>query len=302
MALIGGRRHSHFRTPTAAVSTLLRITTKMAQFKTHCIFCNEPARRTAEHIFGQWMKDRFTSTFTRTDHFTSFTDWRSGAPISTMAKGRLHRQGNPHAQQLRLVCKRCNNEWMSRLQTSASDVLSALMRDDWSTLDRVGIRHLAAWSAMVTMCFEFADLKTQAIPQQEREILMNTGAPPDNWIIGFGRVAASVDPESTWHRGAYIGPPIIGPGLPACNVQTTTIVLRSCFVHCLSGPARLIPQPEHYAASLGIRQFWPISNNVPTMPLAFTAAGLARVATNFFIPYGGSPDLLIGSRIPFVRY
>ncbi|TYO66152.1 hypothetical protein FXV83_12890 [Bradyrhizobium hipponense] len=273
----------------------------MAQFKAQCIF-DKPARRTAEHIFGQWMRDQFPSAFRNTEHLTSFTDYSTGVPVPTMAKGRMNRNGSPHAQQLRLVCESCNNEWMSRLQNQAKEPLTSLMRNDWSKLDVPSIKSVAAWVAMVTMCLEFADLKTQAIPLAERQFLMSTGTPPPDWIICLGRCRTDNAPGTMWHRAAMLEtektqspPQQFQP-----NYQTTTICLEAAFAHVLSGPVALLPDPKAYAESLGVRVFWPLPQTAPSEPLVFTPEGITRVAMQFWRDNGLVTDLLHGTRSPFI--
>lgn len=273
----------------------------MAQFKAQCIFCDKPARRTAEHIFGQWMRDHFPSAFPDTEHLTSFTDYRTGEPVSSMAKGRMNRKGvSPHGQQLRIVCEPCNNEWMSQLQNRAKEPLISLMRNDWSKLDVQSIQSVAAWLAMVTMCLEFADPKTQAIPLVERQHLMSTGTPPANWIICVGRCRTESAPGTMWHRAAMLMPE--GQDFPQSlrpNYQTTTICLEAAFGHVLSGPPALLPNPEAYAALLGVRLFWPPPQIAPSAPLVFASEGMTRVAMQFWRDNGLEMDLLHGARSPF---
>ncbi len=70
------------------------------------------------------------------------------------------------------------------------------------------------------------------------------------------------------------------------NTQTTTFVVGSSFIHTLSGPDFALPDPAEYAATLGIRQFWPNPSEPPTAPPHFTKDGLARVATEFWARHG----------------
>lgn len=210
-----------------------------------------------------------------------------------MAKGRLTRQGSPHAQQLRIVCGDCNQEWMSRVQNDAKTSLTRLMRDDWRDLTLVEAGKIATWVAMVTMCLEFADLRTQAVPPEERRALMETGEPPTNWLIGIGRCDNQNAPGTFWHRAAQFD-------FSFQADQTTTTCLERCFAHALSGLSSRLPVATEYFVSLGIRQFWPLPDQAPSPPLVFTPAGMTRVSMKYWEDNGLNEGLLLGHKNPFV--
>lgn len=207
-----------------------------------------------------------------------------------MAKGKLNRPGSPASHQLKLVCTECNNGWMSGIQEAAKQNLLLLTKGHWPSLDVESITAIAAWATMVTFCFEFADLKTLTATPSDRKEFMSSRVPGKNWLVYIGLCDSINDPGSFWHRGGYLFNGEPPGGVPdKGNTQTTTLVLGRAFFHTLSAPVDFLPNPFEYGTTLGIRQFWPVPNEVPSQSLVFTPAGVARIASRFWVQFGVSP-------------
>lgn len=267
-----------------------------------CIYCNSKAKMTSEHIFGDWLKKHLNSRSIGTTHFTSFRlrDLLTGETVnSSMAKGRLNRPGAPHAHQLKLVCRKCNETWMNGIQNAARPYLLDLIKGIWPAFTPQGIQDVATWATMVTTSIEFADAKTNTSDESERSLFMTQGHPGQNWRVCVGLCNTASDPGSFWHRASSIGleesPEIIAQ---ENKVQTTIFPLGRCFFHTLRGPANAIPDAADYAAELGIRQFWPLPNGSLPAPNVFTDAGLNRVATLFWVKNGITPAAHFGMFSP----
>lgn len=65
---------------------------------------------------------------------------------------------NLFSVRLRVVCKRCNNEWMSTLEKATIPVLSRLVRGLETDLTPNHQHQLAAWATKTAMVLEFLDV------------------------------------------------------------------------------------------------------------------------------------------------
>lgn len=252
-----------------------------------CIFCGQRPL-TKEHIYGQWLKQLSLQASQKTDHMTSFVQPGIGRQqIKTMAKGKLHRNGAPYSHQLRVVCRSCNNGWLSQIQEQAKPVLTELVEGKWPKFDNVTMLNVSLYSTMVTMVLEFADMNTIATPAIERRQFFETKNPLSNWQVLIGLCDGTLDPGSMWHRAAILAESNSQVRtVPKPNAQTTTVCLGKCLIHTVSSPQPFLPAPDEYAILLGIRRIWPIPDREPALPVVFTQPGVDRVATEFFCRFG----------------
>jgi hypothetical protein len=87
-----------------------------------CIFCGgRPLTR--EHIWPDW----FRAHLPRTLPF-----YHSGRIVLNEDNTKTHSSkktsGDPKSRKLRIVCNKCNNEWMSGVQNAAKPILIPLLR------------------------------------------------------------------------------------------------------------------------------------------------------------------------------
>lgn len=248
-----------------------------------CIYCGRVAKMTREHIFGTWLKNYLKVKSVRTDHFTTLVETKGGIPIPSMSKGRLNRPGDPHSQQLKLVCKQCNETWMGVIQNDAKPFLIEMLHGRWPSLDSLASKAVATWACMVTTSIEFADEKTNTSAPEERQAFKAELEPSRYWLIYVGLCDSGLDPGSFWHRGGMWSVEDIADGIPKpFKVQTTTFYLGRCFFHTVRAPSDYLPDPVGYGVEIGIRQLWPTAAVPPAAPLVFTKAGVRNVALAYW--------------------
>jgi len=106
----------------------------------NCIFCNALAN-SDEHAFPQWLMKRF------------------------IGQGLVEHQRNLHAVprtkrddrlriKLKSVCKKCNSEWMNRLQERSRPIIESLLDCPSCTVDIYQCKTLALWAVMSAMVLE----------------------------------------------------------------------------------------------------------------------------------------------------
>ena len=81
--------------------------------------------------------------------------------------GYFHQKG-AKAKTLKIVCKSCNNGWMSVLTDAAKSIILRIHNQADAPLSKQDKNFLYIYFAMLTMVIEFADYNTVAITQNER--------------------------------------------------------------------------------------------------------------------------------------
>ena len=202
-----------------------------------CIFCSTAGKMTREHIWGKWLK-QFVRRDMNKHHFHAQRIPRPGAPTTSLTHLKA---GDPLSSQVRVVCTKCNNTWLSRIQEEAKPILIPLIRGQRSALGENAQKKLSAWCAMATMTAEYIDPDpySVAIPQKDRDWLMNTGAAPPGWRIWIGDYL-----RHKWvPRWTHFTFPMLDakdmptsadapPQLP--NTQVTTFTAGRLYVHVMS--------------------------------------------------------------------
>jgi hypothetical protein len=192
---------------------------------------------TREHIWGDWLK-----AFVRRDmnkhHFHAQRINRPGAAPTSITSLKA---GDPLNSKVRVVCRSCNNTWLSQLQEQAKPFLVPLIRGDRTALGRNGQERVAAWCAMATMTAEYIDPDPYsiAVSQSEREWLMNNRTAPQGWRIWIGNYQ-----RYKWiPRWVHFTFPMLDakdmpkpedvePPFP--NTQITTFTVGQLYVHTMS--------------------------------------------------------------------
>lgn len=93
-----------------------------------CLFCQQPfdeskgRKRTREHVFADWMTPYLSSP----DGPGTQVRWHSTAENRREDPHRF--KAYPAQQAVQGVCEKCNNEWLSEMQTAAKPVLRPLLQ------------------------------------------------------------------------------------------------------------------------------------------------------------------------------
>lgn len=167
-----------------------------------CIFCGG-GNISKEHIYADWMRPYLLDSINSTSHrvTTVVQHGLGGQQLLRDTRGPLQLKGDHRARGLKVVCKSCNEGWMSSLQTAAKPALLPLLLGEMRTPNRDSQRSIAAWSTMLTMVYEFADPFTCAIPRSERVAFAHAKKPPHNWLIWIAKFSGTTHAEGIFHRG-----------------------------------------------------------------------------------------------------
>jgi len=147
-----------------------------------CIFCGAYGL-TREHVLPDWLRAIFPRLSTDTHTFGSF-DWEATPDITqTIAATRNRAQGQVGSKKVRVICKGCNNGWLSQMEQATKPLLEEMVLGAAMVMNASEQRQLAAWIAKTTMTAEFIYPKEVALTQAEREEFRHCGEPGPHWQI-----------------------------------------------------------------------------------------------------------------------
>jgi hypothetical protein len=250
-----------------------------------CIFCGaKPLNR--EHVFGKWIRKFLPPRFDRTLHQTILrkVDPETGRYTVTESPGELHRRGDPYSQALQVVCFRCNNHWMSKLQAAGKKLLVPMVRGEWPEFNAYEQRLIATWAIMATMVLEFSNPPTVAVPADERDWFRLNLEPPAGWAVWLGRYDGTKRGFNHWACGVHRTSLPLPTDLPHnCNTQYTAIILGKLILMTFSTTAAHLIEDHHaLAARHGLRLIWPANAGELVRPdRAHDYAGFNRLSHDF---------------------
>jgi hypothetical protein len=148
-----------------------------------CIFCGG-GNLSKEHVWPAWARKIFIEGPNPAHHEFHNTFANKG---SFVKEAKLQtREGSTFTKKIRVVCRTCNNDWMSRLETAAKPILIRLITGQPTVLDTDQQTLLAQWIALKVMITEWNQPKDAMIPSVDRKAFMdNLTIPPylEMWVI-----------------------------------------------------------------------------------------------------------------------
>jgi len=109
-----------------------------------CVFCGG-FNLSKEHVWPDWASKVLTDNPSPAHHEWHNTYSDKGTVVKE--SGMRPRQGSTFTKKIRVVCKTCNNGWMSRLENATKPILLPLIQGEPALLDREQQTLLAQWIA-----------------------------------------------------------------------------------------------------------------------------------------------------------
>lgn len=147
-----------------------------------CIFCGRAGDISKEHLFGRWLREFFPRD-EHSKHRATYTAWLDESGSHTPAEKREFKQGHIGSKSLKVACQRCNNGWLSQLESRVRPALAPLIAGERCNLTGNLQMPLATWAAKTAMVAEHFRPNEDGISQNERTSLMNTLTPPAKWFV-----------------------------------------------------------------------------------------------------------------------
>lgn len=91
---------------------------------------------------------------------------------------------------IRCVCAKCNNTWMSDIEATAKPIITAMMRNERTTLHPEDQQAVATWACLKTIIGRLWYVPHDETPFIRRDwvdYLFTNHKPPPNWLVLIGR-------------------------------------------------------------------------------------------------------------------
>lgn len=159
-----------------------------------CVFCGR-GPLTNEHVWPQWIrKGLFPHLHTSRNVVTTDQDVDRDYPAPAFDT----KVGDVCGTTKRTSGDRCNNGWMSRLETSVKDVLGPMIRGETQVLSPDIQVRIASWALKTAMMFDLTHPENEIIPRSHFVEFYSKQNPPGSCVMWLARVTPS-GPISSYH-------------------------------------------------------------------------------------------------------
>lgn len=172
-------------------------------------------------MLPDWLKELFprdehsSHTFGTTDPSLII-----GVPRVTQTK----HHGHSGTRKVKVVCKSCNNGWLSRLEETAKPLLIPLINGERCGLTLQTQITIATWAAKTAMIAEHLRPREKGVSEAERAWLKEHLIPPRSWIVwlaGYnGKSWRNLGMNQ--YRGRLQESPISSPTVESHYIHATT--------------------------------------------------------------------------------
>lgn len=152
-----------------------------------CVFCGSKPT-TKEHAWPAWLAEEYPQLRSVRMAAASGQVMYAG-PIQVANQVFSNRQylAKTFDVQVKVVCKRCNNGWMSDLEASAKPLIGTIMHGTPLSLDAQSQRTLATWTFKTMAMLQFASPRLPPYPASHRQHLYASHEPPPSVFIWSAR-------------------------------------------------------------------------------------------------------------------
>jgi hypothetical protein len=235
-----------------------------------CIACGAPlgANRTNEHIVAQWLLAEL-----------GISQERLTQLIADSARRETREARSPHAMDSfreGRICGKCNNGWMSTLESQAKEILPALVTGDRNitSLSDSEALVIARWTLKTAIVLSHAITLQRPLPAVHlRYLRANPQALPDQAGV-FGAISSAAREFSYLQRNRWLNLVKSGTvvGEPNFAFMESEAYKVSFGLRRLLLMAAFIPRPSsHFLLAAGVHvPIWP-NSVLPSMRVALEA-------------------------------
>lgn len=239
--------------------------------KRKCIFCGVSGKLSREHVWAAWLRGYLPSD--RGVNQVASRLGRIGNAVEfSVTDMRVTETAHYGDKTLRLVCAKCNNGWMSRLQNRVKPHLIPLMTSSGDgVIAEVALDILRKWLVMTTMVAEFTDMSGNseaiAISEEDRASFARTLAIRDHWRIFIGRGADGLQKSGYDHFAVPVNLIWFSPPLRQREiVQASTMVIGDFVAYVFTSATKMawdnaVPADKSDSSILRkLQPIWPAPN------------------------------------------
>jgi hypothetical protein len=260
-----------------------------------CIFCGRGGL-SKEHVFPDWMRQLFPPR--PNDTHTEGEFWwvpnpRSNNEMWTLPARRLV-QGPTRSRKVRVLCKRCNNEWVAAIDEAAKAILVPLACDQMALLDRGQQQALATFLTKTVITSEYMRPRDRAVPKEQREWFFLNRSPLPRWYIWIGRYNGSLWKElMIFHHMVRLLDPAEKPTGGPRNTHSTTIGMGYLLALVIGTSLNELTFELSDDDRSGLVRLWPIRDETIRWPARgiLNDAAAGQIA-NTLSKVAGLPDAM----------
>ncbi|MBI3504087.1 MAG: hypothetical protein HY059_04545 [Proteobacteria bacterium] len=239
-----------------------------------CIFCSGGAIPgnpiSKEHLWPKWMTT--SGLLPKAGNYDEHSITFRGKTRDIVAQVRRMRQGAANTRTFKVVCKRCNETWMEKVESGAREVLTPLIKYEPLILDDVKRRILREWIALKILVAENNSFQSvpespiydQAVRNKFKEdrsipfgmrIWIAARADTPKWRNSFQRHSIGLADPSTW-------PPPIPHNPLAKNSQTITWGIGRLLIYANATTDPLVyTKFDLVNADGALHRLWPLGDS-----------------------------------------
>ena len=200
------------------VSVSKRAQSEAKEPPSQCTFCDNIAA-SPEHLWPRWMAKHFP----RGAHDYSEEISHRFHPNPQIEPTIRRRHGHPITQAPKVVCRLCNNGWMSGLETPAKRWLEPMLLGQSVVLNTEAQRDLLHWIVLKLMVFERRPASKAAFTRESAFRFKADRTLPSNLSIDL--IHTTDDRlRSVIHRESGAVPPDADPGISLISTNLQAVV------------------------------------------------------------------------------
>lgn len=235
-----------------------------------CAFCSNPPN-SHEHLSPKWLKP-WVEEWQNYNYNYGVMNSVDQYGNSHILKRQKRFTGDALSRRVRVVCKSCNEGWMSTSQEKAKPHLVPYLNGEWPAITMEAAKTINLWAAMTVMVDEFRDIHTMAITQKAREDFAQNQTLPPGWRLWVGRHKGLLWKRARVHFGLpsktrrlYVKEPTQVE--PTFRRQTTFFVIGELIIYAYSDSLDEFSINKEGAESfIGLRQLYPDPPNMMHPP------------------------------------
>ena len=215
-----------------------------------CVFCGNPGL-SKEHFWPEWAHNLFDD---RPPNFTGVAEFVVANSLREPPLVR-ERQGSMLDKKIRVVCKACNNGWMSRLEEEAKQIILAMISENIITLNVQEQKKIARWAMLKVIVLDQSAPRDAVVDRRDCAEFMAERETSANFTIFVGRCISPRWRLNMLKFSVAMSKTPISLSSPK-NVQTTTFGFAGILFYCV----------VHTAPSLDLSDIMVIDPRCPFVP------------------------------------
>lgn len=230
-----------------------------------CIFCDLPGKLSKEHFWPEWLAPHIREL--RPNGYISEWHESTGKGPTKLVK-RSEKQGSVINKRFRVVCIKCNNGWMSKLEESVKPILLSMLCGSAPNLTGEELHRLAVWISLKSMVSEHNGNGSLLTPPEDRHLLYSKAIIPPYYRIFLGFQSSETKAAFRRHSTAisrFLSPPTppLPPGITR-NLQTVSFITGRLFIHLIAARVTGFDVDEVFKIP-SMARIWPSGTPSPSL-------------------------------------